>query len=54
MESHNGALLIAGEVQLRKVDKMQHGFLYDLAFDDRNAFIDHNFAPPSLRRAIKS
>ena len=52
MEYHNGALLIAGEVQLRKFDKMQRGFLYDLGLDDRNAFIDHNFAPPSLRRAI--
>ena len=52
MEYHNGALLIAGEVQLRKLDKMQRGFLYDLGLDDRSAFIEYNFAPPSLRRAI--
>ena len=45
MEYHNGALLIAGEEQLRKLDKMQRGFLYDLGLDDRSPFIDHNFAP---------
>ena len=39
-------------MKLRKLDKMQRGFLYELGLDDRNAFIDHNFAPPSLRRAI--
>ena len=52
MEYHNGALIIAGEIKLRKLDKMQRGFLYELGLDDKVAFVEHNFAPPSLRRAI--
>ena len=52
IEYYNGALLIAGEIRLRKLDKMQRGFLYELGLDDRIAFVEHNFAPPSLRRAI--
>ena len=31
---------------------MQRGFLYKLGLDDRHAFTDYNFVPPSLRRAI--
>ena len=52
MEYYSGALLIAGEVKLRKLDKMQRGFLYALGLDDKIAFVDYNFAPPALRRAI--
>ena len=52
MEYHNGALLSAGEVKLRKLDKMQRGFLYELGCNDKAAFVEHNFAFPSLRRAI--
>ena len=51
-EYHNGALLLAGEIKLRKLDKMQKGFLYELGLNDKSVFIEHNFAPPSLRRAI--
>ena len=51
-EYHNGALIIAGEIPLRKLDKMQRGFLYQLGLDDKHAFVAHNFAPPSLRRTI--
>ena len=29
VEYHNGALIIAGEIKLRKFDKMQRGFLYE-------------------------
>ncbi len=31
---------------------MQWGFLYEIGIDDAQAFVDFNFAPPSLRRAI--
>ena len=31
---------------------MQRGFLYQLGSNDTSAFVDFNFAPPSLRRAI--
>ena len=51
-EYHDGALLIAGHIKLRKLDKMQRGFLYELALNDKYAFLHFNFAPPSLRRAI--
>ena len=51
-EYHNGALIIAGEIRLRKLDKMQRGFLYELGSDDKHVFVEHNFAPPSLRRTI--
>ena len=33
MEFHNGALLIAREVQLRKLDKMQRGMIWDLMIE---------------------
>ena len=36
----------------RRLDKLQRGFLYEIGSDDEVAFINHNFAPPSLRRAI--
>ena len=49
VEYHNGALIIAGEIRLRKFDKMQRGFLYALDMDDKLAFIEHNSAPPSLQ-----
>jgi hypothetical protein len=52
MEYSSSALLLAGEVKLRKLDKMQRGFLYQLGLQDKHAFVHHNFAPPSLRRAI--
>ena len=31
---------------------MQRGFLYEIGLDDARAFVDFNFSPPSLRRAI--
>ena len=52
MEYSSGAVLIAGEIKLRKLDKLQRGFLYELGLNDKTAFVHHNFAPPSLRRAI--
>ena len=51
-EYHDSALIIAGRVKLRKLDKLQRGFLYQLGLNDQHAFVHFNFAPPSLRRAI--
>ena len=31
---------------------MQRGFLFEVGMDDAQAFVEFNFAPPSLRRAI--
>ena len=49
MEYYSGALLIAGELKLRKLCKMQRGFLYALGLTDKTAFVDYNFAPPAPR-----
>ena len=37
---------------MRRIDSMQRGFLRELGIDERTAFLQHNFAPPSLRRRI--
>ena len=52
IEYCSGALLLAGPIKLRKLDKLQRGFLYELGLNDRDAFVEHNFTPPSIRRAI--
>ena len=51
-EYHNGALIVAQIKQLQRIDKMQRWFLHELDITDTNAFVLHNFAPPSLRRRI--
>ena len=51
-EYHNGALILALPNQLQRIDKMQRWFLYELGISDREAFVEYNFAPPSLRRRI--
>ena len=38
--------------QLKRLDKVQRGFLQDIGMTDTEAFVVHNFAPPSLRRCI--
>ena len=47
-EYHNGALILAQHNQLQRIDKMQRWFLHELDITDTNAFVLHNFAPPSL------
>ena len=51
-EYHNGALILALDNQLQRIDKMQRWFLHELEVTDTHAFIEYNFAPPSLRRRI--
>jgi len=51
-EFHNGALILAVPSQLQRIDKMQRWYLHELAISDTEAFVRHNFAPPSIRRRI--
>jgi len=52
LEYHNGALILAKSVDKERIDKMQRNFLHQLECSECEAFVEHNFAPPSLRRAI--
>ena len=52
METHNGAIFHAADYLLEKLDSAQRHFLKDLGVSEADAFCDHNFAPPSLRRDI--
>ena len=38
--------------QLRRLDKLQRWFLRELGISDQDAFVQYNFAPPTLRRNI--
>ena len=51
-EYSNGVLILAPPSQLQRLDKLQRWYLHELGLSDKEAFVDHNFAPPSLRRAI--
>ena len=44
-EYHNGALILALDNQLQRIDKMQRWFLHELEVTDTHAFIEYNFAP---------
>jgi len=52
METHNGGLFHAASYLLAKFDSLQHHFLNEIGVTESNAFIEHNFAPPTLRRNI--
>ena len=52
LEYSNGALLLANRTQLKRLDKVQRWFLHELGITDTTVFVDFNFPPPSLRRAI--
>ena len=52
MEYSSGALLLASNSERRRLDSMQRGFLHEIGYVDTEAFVEFNFAPPSLRRAI--
>ena len=51
-EYSNGAIILAAPSQLKRLDKVQRGFLQDIGMTDTETFVVHNFAPPSLRRCI--
>jgi hypothetical protein len=52
MEIHNGGVFHAASYLLDKFDSVQQHFLDDLGVSKSNAFLEHNFAPPRLRRNI--
>ena len=52
MEVHSGGIFHASNHLLDKFDASQRHFLEELGADERSAFLDYNFAPPSLRRNI--
>ena len=43
---------MAAPTQLNRLDKIQRWYLHELNLTDTEAFVNFNFAPPSLRRAI--
>ena len=51
-EYPNGAILHASNTALAKLDRLQHHYVNELHLTAEVAFLDHNFAPPSLRRQI--
>ena len=51
-EYSNGAIIVATASQLKRLDKVQRGYLHELGMSDAEAFVEYNFAPPSLRRSI--
>ena len=51
-EYSNGVLILAPPYQLRRLDKLQRWFLRELGISDQDAFVQYNFAPPTLRRNI--
>ena len=52
METHNGGIFHASNHLVDRFDASQRHFLENLGVDERYAFLEHNFAPPSLRRNI--
>ena len=51
-EYHDGALILACDTQLARFDSMQRGYLQEFSITDTEAFVEYNFAPPSIRRRI--
>ena len=52
LEAHNGAIFHAASSHLDKLDRVQDGFLRELGISDSEGFLEHNLAPPTLRRNI--
>ena len=52
MEYAHGILEMACKTQLARLDSFQRGFLNELETSEETAFLEHNFAPPALRRRI--
>ena len=48
----NGCILHACATTLDKLERLQRSFLNELQVTEECAFIEHNFAPPALRRDI--
>ena len=52
IEQNSGAIFHAARYLLDKIDACQSSFLKQIGLDDASAFLNFNFAPPSLRRDI--
>jgi len=52
MEAQSGGFFHASTSHLAKLDDVQRHFLNDIEVSEATAFIDMNFAPPTLRRNI--
>ena len=52
VEVHCGGYFHAAPSLLDKIDQVQSIFLHKLGVSEKDAFLDHNFAPSSLRRNI--
>jgi len=52
MEYQNGVILHAAPSSLDKIDRLQRHYVHELQLTEESAFLDYNFAPPSLRRDI--
>ena len=52
MEANNGGIFHAATSLLDKIDGTQRRFLREIGMTESQAFLDHNFASPTLRRNI--
>ena len=52
MEYHSGAIFHASDSLLERLDSAQRGFLQEIDVSPELAFLEHNVAPPKLRRNI--
>ena len=52
MESHSGGIFHASTTLLNKIDGTHRRFLREIEMSEAEAFLKHNFAPPTLRRNI--
>ena len=52
VEYHYGAIMHATDSVLGKLDRIQSSFVAEMDMTEEVAFLDHNFAPPRLRRDI--
>ena len=52
LEIHNGAIFHASDYLLAKIDAVQRHFLNEIDITEKDAYMQHNFAPPQLRRNI--
>ena len=52
METQNGGIFHASDYLLHRLDCKQRHFLEELQISEADAFLNHNFAPPCLRRDI--
>ena len=53
MEANNGGIFHADTSLLDKIDGTQRRFLREIDMTESQAFLDHNFASPTLRRNIR-